>query len=107
MSAPTIEVPPGSPKIASPLPPGERKPLTKKEIAADHPTWCPGCGDFSVLALYFQLIEQRKLCQEKITTISGIDCSSRFTYLDQTYGAHYIHGRSPAFATRVSLSRHH
>ena len=39
----------------------ERKGLTKKEIAAYHPTWCPGCGDFSVLALYFKLIEKRKL----------------------------------------------
>jgi len=40
------------------LPTEERKGLTKKEIAADHPTWCPGCGDFSVLALYFKLIEK-------------------------------------------------
>ncbi len=45
----------------SPVP--ERKPLTKKDIAADHPTWCPGCGDFSVLALYFKLIERRKMWQ--------------------------------------------
>ena len=49
----------------------ERKPLTKKELAADHPTWCPGCGDFSVLALYFKLIEKRKLHHEKLTTIAG------------------------------------
>ena len=48
------------PSIA-PLTADERKPLSKKEIAADHPTWCPGCGDFSVLALYFKLIEKRKL----------------------------------------------
>lgn len=83
----------------------ERKPLTKKEIASDHPTWCPGCGDFSVLALYFKLIEKRKLWQEKVTTISGIGCSSRFPYFVQAYGAHYIHGRSLAFASGVSLSR--
>lgn len=83
----------------------ERKPLTKKEIAADHPTWCPGCGDFSVLALYFKLIERKKLWQEKITTISGIGCSSRFPYFVQAYGAHYIHGRSLPFASGVSLSR--
>jgi 2-oxoglutarate ferredoxin oxidoreductase subunit beta len=83
----------------------ERKPLTKKEIAADHPTWCPGCGDFSVLALYFKLIEKRKLWQEKIATISGIGCSSRFPYFVQAYGAHYIHGRSLPFASGVSLSR--
>src|SRR5215210_2389452 len=81
--------------IASPaLPTDERKGLTKKEIAADHPTWCPGCGDFSVLALYFKLIEKRKLLHEKITTVAGIGCSSRFPYFVQAHGAHYIHGRA-------------
>src|SRR5947209_20215789 len=105
MSAPTVEVPPGSPKIASPLPPGERKPLTKKDLAADHPTWCPGCGDFSVLALYFKLIEKRQLRHEQITTIAGIGCSSRFPYFVQAHGAHYIHGRALPFASGISLSR--
>jgi 2-oxoglutarate ferredoxin oxidoreductase subunit beta len=89
----------------APLPDSERKPLTKKEIAADHPTWCPGCGDFSVLALYFKLIEKRKLWHEKITTIAGIGCSSRFPYFVQTHGVHYIHGRALPFASGVSLSR--
>jgi 2-oxoglutarate ferredoxin oxidoreductase subunit beta len=83
----------------------ERKGLTKKEIAADHPTWCPGCGDFSVLALYFKLIEKRKLWHEKITTVSGIGCSSRFPYFVQAHGAHFIHGRALPFASGVSLSR--
>ena len=83
----------------------DRKPLTKKEIAAGHPTWCPGCGDFSVLALYFKMIEKRKLWQEKFTTVSGIGCSSRFPYFVQAYGAHYIHGRSLSFASGISLSR--
>jgi 2-oxoglutarate ferredoxin oxidoreductase subunit beta len=84
---------------------GERKALTRKEIVADHPTWCPGCGDFSVLALYFKLIEKRKLWHEKITTISGIGCSSRFPYFVQAHGAHFIHGRALPFASGVSLSR--
>ena len=84
---------------------GERKGLTKKEIAADHPTWCPGCGDFSVLALYFKLIEKRKMWHEKITTIAGIGCSSRFPYFVQAHGAHFIHGRALPFASGVSLSR--
>ena len=83
----------------------DRKGLTKKEVAADHPTWCPGCGDFSVLALYFKLIEKRKMWQEKITTIAGIGCSSRFPYFVQAHGAHFIHGRALAFASGVSLSR--
>jgi 2-oxoglutarate ferredoxin oxidoreductase subunit beta len=85
--------------------PAERKALTKKETAADHPTWCPGCGDFSVLALYYKLIEKRKLDHEKICTVAGIGCSSRFPYFVQAHGAHFIHGRALAFASGVSLSR--
>src|SRR5580765_4960073 len=83
----------------------ERKGLTKKELAADHPTWCPGCGDFSVLALYFKLLEKRNLPHEKITTIAGIGCSSRFPYFVQANGVHFIHGRALPFASGVSLSR--
>jgi 2-oxoglutarate ferredoxin oxidoreductase subunit beta len=73
--------------------------LTKKEISADHPTWCPGCGDFSILALYFRLIQQRGLHHEKITTVAGIGCSSRFPYFVQANGVHFIHGRALPFAT--------
>ncbi|HZQ48625.1 MAG TPA: thiamine pyrophosphate-dependent enzyme [Verrucomicrobiae bacterium] len=91
--------------VAPPIPDSERKGLTKKEISADHPTWCPGCGDFSVLALYFKLIEKRKLWHEKVTTIAGIGCSSRFPYFVQANGVHYIHGRALPFASGVSLSR--
>ena len=93
------------------VPPRQRCPatsaraLTKKEIAADHPTWCPGCGDFSVLALYFKLIEKRKMWHEKITTVAGIGCSSRFPYFVQAHGAHFIHGRALPFASGISLSR--
>jgi len=67
----------------------ERKSLTKKETAADHPTWCPGCGDFSVLALYYKLIEKRKIHHENICTVAGIGCSSRFPYFVQAHGAHF------------------
>lgn len=85
--------------------PEPRAPLTKKDLAADHPTWCPGCGDFSVLALYFKLIERRRLWQEKFVSVSGIGCSSRFPYFVQAHGAHFIHGRALPFATGVSLTR--
>ena len=104
MSTPAVESPRLNGNVAA-VPAAERKPLTKKEIAADHPTWCPGCGDFSVLALYFKLIEKRKLWQEKITTISGIGCSSRFPYFVQAHGAHFIHGRALPFSSGISLSR--
>ena len=94
-----------APEPVTPIPDADRKGLTKKETAADHPTWCPGCGDFSVLALYFKLIERRKIWHEKITTVAGIGCSSRFPYFVQAHGAHYIHGRALPFASGVSLSR--
>jgi 2-oxoglutarate ferredoxin oxidoreductase subunit beta len=106
MSSPLTDIPVRNGNItAVPDPAAERKGLTKKEISADHPTWCPGCGDFSVLALYFKLIEKRKLWHEKITTVAGIGCSSRFPYFVQAHGVHYIHGRALPFATGVSLSR--
>src|SRR3954466_13076805 len=78
MSSPITDIPARGGNILAVNAPAEteRKGLTKKEIAADHPTWCPGCGDFSVLALYFKLIEKRKLWHEKITTVAGIGCSS-------------------------------
>jgi 2-oxoglutarate ferredoxin oxidoreductase subunit beta len=64
----------------------EPRKVTKKELTADHPTWCPGCGDFSVLALYYKLLEKRGLAHEKITTIAGIGCSSRVWCLVQAHG---------------------
>ena len=107
MSQPILfQIPPRNTDVLVPaLPDSERKGLTKKEMAADHPTWCPGCGDFSVLALYYKLIEKRKIWHEKVTTIAGIGCSSRFPYFVQAHGAHYIHGRALPFASGVSLSR--
>jgi 2-oxoglutarate ferredoxin oxidoreductase subunit beta len=101
----TAVVTPTAATVAPPPAGAERKPLTKREIAADHPTWCPGCGDFSVLALYFKLIEKRRLFHENIVTIAGIGCSSRFPYFVQAHGVHFIHGRALPFATGVSLTR--
>jgi len=102
-AAATPAVPPTAPADGSATEP--RKPVTKKELAADNPTWCPGCGDFSVLALYFKLIEKRGLRHEDVVTVSGIGCSSRFPYFVQAHGAHFIHGRALPFATGLSLSR--
>ena len=91
--------------VAAPPPDSGRKGLTKKELAADHPTWCPGCGDFSVLALYFKLIEKSKLTHEQFVSVAGIGCSSRFPYFVQAHGVHFIHGRALPFASGISLSR--
>ncbi|MCB1236837.1 MAG: pyruvate ferredoxin oxidoreductase [Verrucomicrobiae bacterium] len=79
--------------------------LTKKELSADHPTWCPGCGDFAVLASFFKVLEKLQIPHEKICTIAGIGCSSRFPYFVNGHGVHFIHGRALPFASAVSLSR--
>jgi 2-oxoglutarate ferredoxin oxidoreductase subunit beta len=89
----------------SPAPAAPRDPLKKKQLTADHPTWCPGCGDFAVLASFFRVLEKLQYPHEKIVTLAGIGCSSRFPYFVNTYGGHYIHGRSIPFATGVSLGR--
>jgi len=88
-----------------PAPAAAPRKLTKKDLTGDHSTWCPGCGDFSVLALYYKLLEKRQFPQEKIVNIAGIGCSSRFPYFVQTNGAHFIHGRALPFATGISVSR--
>ncbi len=79
--------------------------LTKKALTADHPTWCPGCGDFAVLAAFFKVLEKLQIPHEKICTIAGIGCSSRFPYFVNGHGIHFIHGRALPLATGVSLSR--
>lgn len=86
-------------------PPAPREKLTKKTLSADHPTWCPGCGDFAVLASYLKVLEKRQLPHENIVTLAGIGCSSRFPYFVNTHGAHFIHGRAVPLASGVSLSR--
>jgi 2-oxoglutarate ferredoxin oxidoreductase subunit beta len=105
MSTLTLSRTPVAPGVVPDIADADRKGLTKKETAADHPTWCPGCGDFSVLALYYKLIEKRKVWHEKICTVAGIGWSSRFAYFVQAHGAHFIHGRALAFSSGVSLSR--
>ena len=82
-----------------------RENVTKKAVTADHPTWCPGCGDFAVLASYYKVIEKRQLDHEKIVTLAGIGCSSRFPYFVNGYGAHFIHGRAVPLASGISLAR--
>ncbi len=84
-------------------PPAPGTPLTKKILTADHPTWCPGCGDFAVLASFYRVLEKLQYPHEKIVTFAGIGCSSRFPYFVNTHGGHYIHGRALPFAAGISL----
>ncbi|WP_050025839.1 thiamine pyrophosphate-dependent enzyme [Verrucomicrobium sp. BvORR034] len=79
--------------------------LTKKALTADHPTWCPGCGDFAVLNIFYRVLEKLQYPHEKIVCVAGIGCSSRFPYFMNTHGIHFIHGRALPLATGISLSR--
>ncbi|AHI01639.1 2-oxoacid:ferredoxin oxidoreductase subunit beta [Kutzneria viridogrisea] len=67
--------------------------------------WCPGCGDYAVLAAVQSFLPELGLKRENIVFISGIGCSSRFPYYMNTYGMHSIHGRAPAIATGLATSR--
>ncbi len=86
---------------AAPAAPGTV--LSRKALVADHPTWCPGCGDFAVLASFYRVLEKLNYPHEKIVTFAGIGCSSRFPYFVNTHGGHFIHGRALPFAAGISL----
>jgi len=80
--------------------------LTQKDFATDQDVrWCPGCGDYSILANVQRVMPEFGIPRENFVFISGIGCSSRFPYYMNTYGMHTIHGRAPAFAAGVKASR--
>ena len=81
-----------------------------KQSAKDFKTdqevrWCPGCGDYAILATVQGFLPELGLRKENIVFVSGIGCSSRFPYYMNTYGMHSIHGRAPAIATGLAISR--
>lgn len=79
---------------------------TMKDFKTDQEVrWCPGCGDYAILAAVQSFLPELGLRRENITFISGIGCSSRFPYYMNTYGFHSIHGRAPAIATGLATSR--
>jgi 2-oxoglutarate ferredoxin oxidoreductase subunit beta len=79
---------------------------TKKDWTSDQEVrWCPGCGDFSVLMAVQMLMPELGARREDTVFVSGIGCSSRFPYYMNTYGIHSIHGRAPALATGIAVSR--
>ncbi|MGW0431421.1 2-oxoacid:ferredoxin oxidoreductase subunit beta [Micromonospora sp. NPDC003197] len=80
--------------------------LTTKDFKSDQEVrWCPGCGDYAILAAVQSFLPELGIPRERITFVSGIGCSSRFPYYMNTYGMHSIHGRAPAIATGLSVSR--
>jgi 2-oxoglutarate ferredoxin oxidoreductase subunit beta len=80
--------------------------LKAKDFKTDQEVrWCPGCGDYAILAAVQGFMPELGIARENIVFISGIGCSSRFPYYMNTYGMHSIHGRAPAIATGLSTSR--
>jgi len=79
---------------------------TAKDFTSDQEVrWCPGCGDYAVLAAVRQFLPTLGIRRENTVFVSGIGCSSRFPYYLNTYGMHSIHGRAPAIATGLATSR--
>jgi len=79
---------------------------TKRDWASDQEVrWCPGCGDYSILTAMQLLMPELDVARENTVFISGIGCAARFPYYMNTYGMHSIHGRSPAIATGLALTR--
>ena len=74
--------------------------LTRKDFVSDQEVrWCPGCGDYAILAQMQKVLPEVGVSREQIVFVSGIGCSSRFPYYMNTYGIHSIHGRAPTIAT--------
>jgi 2-oxoglutarate ferredoxin oxidoreductase subunit beta len=80
--------------------------LTSKDFVTDQEVrWCPGCGDYSILAQVQKVMPTLGIPKENIVIVSGIGCSSRFPYYMNTYGMHSIHGRATAVASGLKAAR--
>jgi 2-oxoglutarate ferredoxin oxidoreductase subunit beta len=94
------------PRTAWPLVPKAEAKQSAKDFKSDQEVrWCPGCGDYAILAAVQGFLPELGIARENIVFISGIGCSSRFPYYMNTYGMHSIHGRAPAIATGLSTTR--
>src|SRR3979411_2375064 len=79
---------------------------TKKDWSSDQEVrWCPGCGDYSILTAVQMLMPELGVRREDVVFVSGIGCAARFPYYMNVYGMHAIHGRAPAIATGLALTR--
>ncbi|GHA14539.1 2-oxoacid:ferredoxin oxidoreductase subunit beta [Streptomyces echinoruber] len=87
------------------VPKAEAKQSMKDFKSDQEVRWCPGCGDYAILAAVQGFMPELGLARENIVFVSGIGCSSRFPYYMNTYGMHSIHGRAPAIATGLATSR--
>ena len=82
------------------------EPLAKADFQSDQETrWCPGCGDYAILAAVQSFMPELGIPPERIVFMTGIGCAGRFAYYMDTYGMHGIHGRAPALATGLATTR--
>jgi 2-oxoglutarate ferredoxin oxidoreductase subunit beta len=80
--------------------------LTRKDFATDQEVrWCPGCGDYAILSATQQVFAELGVPRHNFVIVSGIGCASRFPYYMNTYGFHTIHGRAPAVATGIKITK--
>ena len=87
------------------VPVAEDKQSTKDFKSDQEVRWCPGCGDYAILAAFQSFLPELGIARENLVIISGIGCSSRLPYYVDSYGMHSIHGRAPAIATGLASSR--
>src|SRR5438874_9549536 len=86
--------------------PDEAVKLSRKDFQSDQEVrWCPGCGDYSILTAVQLLLPELDVKPENLVFVSGIGCAARFPYYMNVYGLHGIHGRAPAIATGIALTR--
>ncbi|MDR1791449.1 MAG: 2-oxoacid:ferredoxin oxidoreductase subunit beta [Propionibacteriaceae bacterium] len=86
--------------------PHVEKPYQRADFVSNQEVkWCPGCGDYAILSTFQGILPELEIKQENIVIVSGIGCSSRFPYYLDTYGMHTIHGRAPAIASGIAVSR--
>jgi 2-oxoglutarate ferredoxin oxidoreductase subunit beta len=87
-------------------PPGGPVEFTKADFQSSVETrWCPGCGDYAILAAVQGFLPELGIPPEQVVFVSGIGCAGRFSYYMNTYGMHGIHGRAPALATGLAATR--
>jgi 2-oxoglutarate ferredoxin oxidoreductase subunit beta len=95
-----------SPETAAQGVPAAKPEYQKKDFVSNQTVrWCPGCGDYAILDSVQKVFAGLGIPREKFVIVSGIGCSSRFPYYMNTYGFHTIHGRAPAVATGLKMTR--
>jgi 2-oxoglutarate/2-oxoacid ferredoxin oxidoreductase subunit beta len=87
------------------VPVADEKLTTKDFKSSQEVRWCPGCGDYAILAAFQSFLPDLEVPRENLVIISGIGCSSRLPYYVDSYGMHSIHGRAPAIATGLAATR--